>query len=222
MRTYGWSFSQQGAWLLLLLLIFLVPACATTRDPTEMSEVRWELERLAEDRFLADGELGARSCVLDAMGERCREWRQFRADLLRLAADAPQDRYVVGQVVYSLVRSGAHDEALAILRTCGTVPWWCQALGGFALAESGRVVEAEAAFDEALRSMPRDERCEWTDLSALVSGDVESAHEEASCPADLDRFWWLVDAAWLIPGNEGRLPAGRSPLQPGGAVRAHG
>lgn len=199
---------MKGARQLLPLVAALLQACASTPDPTNRTEVRWRVGRLLEDRFLADGGVGGHACLLDTASERCRAWREFRSELLRRSAQAPEDPYVVGQVVYALVRSGAYEEARATLSPCRTAAWWCRVLEGHVLAESGRVGEAEAVFDEALGLMPEEERCEWADVSLLVSGTVRKAYGGSSCRERLEReerFWWLVDPAWVVPGNDRRL-----------------
>lgn len=186
----------------------LLPACASTPDPTDLTEVRGGVERLIENRYLTRGGMGARTCRLDAASELCKEWREFRADLLRRRATTPRDPYVVGQVVYALVRNDAHEEALATLRPCQTEAWWCRVLEGHVLVESGRLREAEDVFDEALGLMPAEERCEWTDVSLLVTGKVRAAYGGSSCQEWLEleeRFWWLVDPSWAMPGNDRRM-----------------
>lgn len=218
--------------LAMLALTTLSWACATTsgRDSTEQPEVREDLEPadVREDlegsgiqeavrrelhlmiiddavRHL-DGMPGA---VISCREEQdCARWNAYAGALLGMAERAPRDRYVQGQVVYSLVRGERHDLALIVLEACQATEWWCRALQGFTLAESGRVAEAEAAFDQALLLMPEEALCEWNDLSPLVSRDSWLAYEGSSCLERLERleeFWWLADPAWAVPGNDRRV-----------------
>jgi hypothetical protein len=216
-----------GAGSTTLLLAALSWGCATTPEPdstvqpdigvslgspdakeaTVQQAIRSELDQLilSTYRTTVGWPRGAVACVEDPGHEDCAQWRAFAGALLGMADRMPKNRFVQGQVVFSMVRGQAHDLAQMVVEGCEVSDWWCQVLQAFVLAESGRVVEAEAVFDEALLLMPEQDLCDWTDLSPLVSRDSWSAYEGSSCLERLDRveeFWWLADPAWAVPGND--------------------
>jgi hypothetical protein len=98
------------------------------------------------------------------------------------------------------------DEALSVARDCQASAWWCAALEGFLLHEVGQVLEAEEVFLVALREMPPQTRCEWSDaMSVLLQGGLADAFNGTSClarDAIERRIWWLSDPFYLIPGND--------------------
>ena len=178
-----------------------------TQERSEPPAIQRELRDLISDGFRTfEGMTGAvTACLQDQV---CAEWDSYAGALLGIAQRAPEDDYIQGQVVYSLVRGERHDLALVALEACQASEWWCKALLGFTLAESGRVVEAEAALDQALLVMPEDELCEWNDLLPLVSADAWSAYQGSSCFSRLEQmeqFWWLADPAWAVPGNDRKV-----------------
>lgn len=150
-------------------------------------------------------QVNATACNRDPHGEPCADWRAFAGALLGYAQRAPRDYYIQGQVVYALVRGGAHDLAATVAESCQAAGWWCGVLRGFALAEGRRLVEAEAAFDAALQVMPERECIIWTDVSLLVSGSAAKALLRSEQCVDrlrhIETFWRLVDPAWSVPGN---------------------
>ncbi|HZD78689.1 MAG TPA: hypothetical protein VE646_01445, partial [Actinomycetota bacterium] len=95
-------------------------------------------------------------------------------------------RWVIGQLVYYLVESRNVDEAERVASRCG-IPetWWCSALLGYVHHMRREYIEAEAAFREALASMPVPLRDEWM-TRYVLTGDVLEELEEAS-PTERDR-----------------------------------
>lgn len=187
-------------------LSIFVASCYFALDPTHRDDVRSEVRHLAVSEYLRGDLDRFRFCQPDSERDRCRGRSELIENFLEQAIEAPADPFVRGQVVHSLVRMGAYDEALSILDPCPIAEhWWCRALEGHVLAERGQVVEAQSAFDYALRLMPESVRCEWTDLSPLMSGKAWSAYKGDSCVQRLERldeFWWLADPAWTEPGND--------------------
>jgi hypothetical protein len=176
----------------------------------EPDRIRRELEILIRQEFRLTGGMpvAARACDSNIASDDCARWRAFAGALLGISERAPRDRYIQGQVVYSLVRGGAYDVALAVLERCQVAAWWCAALRGFAMAESGRVVDAESAFDQALDLMSGADYCVWTDVSPLLSGEAAAVFDEASCSERrelLPLFWALADPAWSVAGNDRRV-----------------
>ncbi len=98
------------------------------------------------------------------------------------------------------------DAALRAAVSCGPVTnWWCRALAGFALHVRGDYQAAQEAFGDALSAMPDEQRCDWTDLSEVLVGDLRKSYRRLSCEerADLQsRILWLADPFYSRPGNE--------------------
>lgn len=122
-----------------------------------------------------------------------------------LAERAP-DRWVIGQLVYYLIENRDVDGATRVATTCG-IPevWWCAALRGYILHLTADDVASEAAFREALASMPPDERASWMSPRYVLTAGGEKLFEQMA-PADRDRkwelFWRLSDPLFLIGGND--------------------
>jgi len=136
-----------------------------------------------------------------------------RRELLDRLADGarrlPGSAWIAGQRVRYQIEAGRPDSALAAARACRAGGGWCRALAGWALHAAGREAEAERAFDRWLEALPAGERCEATDLSDLLEGDLRGRFRDLSCPdprrdAFVRRFWWLADPLRLVEGNERR------------------
>jgi hypothetical protein len=121
-------------------------------------------------------------------------------------AERAPGRWVIGQLVYYLIENRDVDGATRVATECG-IPevWWCAALRGYILHLTADDVESEAAFREALASMPPDERALWTSLRFVLTPDGEELFERMA-PAEHDRrwelFWRLSDPLFLIEGND--------------------
>ena len=133
------------------------------------------------------------------------------ATLDSLAALAPEDEWIAGQRVRYLVEAARWDDAVSAAARCDTTPWWCSALAGLALHARGDAARADSAFGAALREMPSDERCRWTDLAMLLEGrarDLWKRHRctEGDVGAARDslaaRVWWLAQPFHLRSGND--------------------
>lgn len=130
--------------------------------------------------------------------------------LVTAVRNFPDHWWMVGQLVRYLVEADRPEEAVSVARRC-RVPapdaWWCDALAGFSHHGAGRYVEAERTFDDALHGMPAENRCEWTDLSDLLRGEVHGDYRDLEC-TERDslqrRIWWLSDPFMSQPGNEAR------------------
>jgi hypothetical protein len=123
------------------------------------------------------------------------------------AGHLPADEWVAGQRVRYLVEAQRWDGALQVARGCRAAPWRCGLLEGFVHHTSGDFAAADSVFDAALADSPEELRCDWTDLSKLLDGDLEPSYRDASCADRLAanrRIWWLADPLYLVPGNERR------------------
>lgn len=123
------------------------------------------------------------------------------------AALLPSDEWITGQRVRYLVEAGRPADARRVVQPCRTVQWWCGLLAGYTHHVAGDFAAAESAFDAALTAAPSELRCDWTDLSRLLEGDLEPSYRDASCSEREvvnRRTWWLADPLYLVPGNERR------------------
>lgn len=129
------------------------------------------------------------------------------AKLSQLAERSRADEWIAGERVRYMVENGEDSAAVVAARECWASTWWCGVLIGFALHESGRYAEAEAAFDSALAAMPHDVRCTWTDISLLLDDDERDAYLALPCDARDSverRFWALAQPSYAVQGNDRR------------------
>jgi hypothetical protein len=132
-----------------------------------------------------------------------------RTELLTLLAETAEqiaDPWVTGQLVRYLVENGGFGEAIQVVRTCRLQEtWWCSALLGYVLHVRGEFVEAEAAFQEAVASLPEDDHEHWLTPRYIFSRDDEKDFNRAD-PEERQRqwdlFWRLSDPLFLLEGND--------------------
>lgn len=141
-------------------------------------------------------------------GDAIRRARQRLLRELETASRAlPGDDWITGQHVRYLIEARDTAAARAAIRECAATKWWCDALAGYTLHVTGEFAAADTAFARALEAMPRDTRCEWTDLSRLLTSDFRKEYERLSCDerhALAGRIWLLADPLLMTPGNERR------------------
>jgi hypothetical protein len=135
--------------------------------------------------------------------------KKARAALLKtlagLAVRAPNDGWIAGQRVRYLLESNNDSAAVTVARSCSAEEWWCAALLGLTLHESGIGLGADSAFAHALATMPADERCKWTDMSLVLNPAQRKRLGSVGCGQNEQlaaRLWWLSDPFLAIPGNE--------------------
>lgn len=119
----------------------------------------------------------------------------------------PGDWWISGQLVRYLVEAGQSKEAVSAAHACAADSWWCLALQGYALHESREYELADSAFAAAMRLAPAEERPDWTDVSVLLERGASGRYRrlsEAEQGRFEERFWWLADPLYLVPGNERR------------------
>lgn len=136
-----------------------------------------------------------------------RQRERLLAKLDSAAALLPGDDWIVGQRVRYLVEAGRDSLALASLDDCRAAAWWCAALHGYVLHDLGDFAGAERAFAEALEGMPAKERARWSDPRPILGGEGWGAFKKidgAARDSMLERFWWLADPLWSVPGNDRR------------------
>src|ERR1700737_1561736 len=181
---------------------------------------QWEFER--RRRFGLPSIYTNQSAPCDRIGRFCLRHRgvafepipnepldESRENLRRVLDSAarllPGDDWIAGQRVRYRVDAGDGTAAVQAARSCRGTNWWCAALEGMARHVTGDFVGAEAAFQRALSHMPRERRCNWTDLSFLLEESLRAAYQRLACEerADYDRrVWRMADPLFLTPGNE--------------------
>jgi len=145
-----------------------------------------------------------------AAGQVADEHRPAAIEALDAAGQAsPGDDWIVGHRVGMRIKQGLMDEAREVAEACEATPWWCAALQGFTRQQTGRILEAEEAFERALEAMPSQVWCAWTEeISWLLEPELAEEYAAARCVDRgplMERFWWLADPLYLTPGNERRV-----------------
>ena len=143
--------------------------------------------------------------------EEPRRIREARARLIAALDSAatrlPGDEWIAGQRVRYLVEDAQPAAALVAARSCRAAAWWCEALAGFALHAAGDFTGADTTFQAALRTMPVEERCRWTDISLLLDDELHRRYRRLGCkergPIEA-RVWWLAQPLYLLPANDRR------------------
>jgi len=137
--------------------------------------------------------------------------RQARTRLLDAldgaAATIPGDEWIVGQRVRYLLEGRQPLLAARVVEQCRAVTWWCEALGGLVRHVGGDFVGADSVFAAALADMPDDERCEWSDISSLLEGDLAARYRRLDCASRAAfeaRWWWLAQPLYSLGGNDRR------------------
>lgn len=137
--------------------------------------------------------------------------RHARSSLLAAldgaAATIPGDEWIVGQRVRYLLEDRQPLLAARVVEQCRAVAWWCEALGGLVRHLSGDFVGADSVFAAALADMPDDERCQWSDISPLLEGELAARYRRLDCAGRATfeaRWWWLAQPLYLLGGNDRR------------------
>jgi hypothetical protein len=133
---------------------------------------------------------------------------QARERLLRQLATAgerlPGDGWIVGQLVRYLVEQGELEFAVSTAQACRSTRWWCDALEGFARHTAQDYEGADSVFGRALREMPKQESCQWIDLSELLD-EGRRQYQKLSCSERQsagERIWWLARPLYSQRGND--------------------
>ena len=123
------------------------------------------------------------------------------------ASILPADAWITGQRVRFALDQSDTVRAERAAAGCRAPEWWCTALGGYLVHARGDHRRSDAIFLAMLEQMPADERCRWTDLSALLDDEGRRAYQLVPCAArdSLNRrIWWLSDPLYTEPGNDRR------------------
>jgi len=125
---------------------------------------------------------------------------------LRETLEQIRDPWVLGQYVHYLAEDGTYREAARVARECGiSATWWCSALLGYVLHLQDDFIEAEAAFREAIRTVPSNETDKWRMPTYLLSSDGRrtlSQLPEGEREVRQELFWELSDPLFLVEGND--------------------
>jgi hypothetical protein len=123
------------------------------------------------------------------------------------AALLPTNDWITGQRIRYLVDAGRLSDANEVAAECHAAAWWCDALSGFVAHLQADFEAADSLFAVSLDSMPEHQRCEWTDLRALLDPDLARMYRRVPC-GDRDslnlRIFWLADPMYSLPGNDRR------------------
>jgi hypothetical protein len=156
--------------------------------------------KVKDERLSIDGGLSQR--VLPAVvSQRQRVITLFDSAVRRM----PAHTLLTGQLVRLLVDQDSLDRALAVVRDCHTLDWWCNALSGYVHARKGNQLDAEVFFTAAAQGLVDADRCTWTDVGVLLDSAGRAAYTKMSCAERQtfnERFWWLADPLWSEPGND--------------------
>ncbi|MGD8727399.1 MAG: hypothetical protein PVH40_07120 [Gemmatimonadales bacterium] len=119
----------------------------------------------------------------------------------------PADAWITGQRVRYLVDAGRLEAARQAAADCQADAWWCAALSGFVAHLRSDFAVSDSSFSISLSRMSDEQRCEWTDLTETLGGDLATRYRETPC-RDRDRLnariFWLADPLYLLPGNDRR------------------
>lgn len=121
------------------------------------------------------------------------------------AAARPDDALAFAQVVYAHTRLSDFQETLAVAGECTFVAWWCELLLGMVHERGGRPAEAAAYFRSALPDSDPALAALLTGIGDLLDGKDRSAYQRLTGRERSDfeqRFWWLTNPMWSIPGND--------------------
>lgn len=199
-----------------------VPPEALERHLSRLRELQADFERFRErhtpvtperEDATCDEQIG-RICIWfggEDEGEpvELAETRRARVELIRELSDAFEElpsAWTIGQLVHYLVESQNVQEAERVARGCGIeAVWWCHALTGYALHARTEYTDAEAAFREALGTMPEEERRAWTSPRFIMTDDGRDAFDALDDPereARFELYWTLSDPLFLFEGND--------------------
>lgn len=193
---------------------------AEARRLAERAQVRFErIHRLnlpsrnSARRGECDARIG-RFCQWNSsddtvVAKESRVVRRARAALLAsldsAARRSPRDGWIAGQRIRYLFEAGDDSTALKVAGQCRGIQWWCDALRGLTLHETGASAASDSAFARALSAMPESERCRWTDVTPLLNPGQKKRYGRVGCgrnEAIAARLWWLADPFLSVPGND--------------------
>jgi hypothetical protein len=139
-----------------------------------------------------------------------------------LVREYPGNEAAIGQLVDQALIHGDRRRAWDAAEACRAALWWCQSLRGY-VRHDAAPGSGSAQLDSAVAGAPqgiaafitppdplipdRGLDCEWNDVGHLLSGALLDEYKRSSCNSDrafTERFWWLSDPLWSVPGNERR------------------
>jgi hypothetical protein len=116
----------------------------------------------------------------------------------------PSDEWVASQQVRYLVEAKRYARAREVAERCTASgsAYFCRALAGVAMHDSGAVAAADSAFTAALAAMPDSTRCKWLDIELLLDDDIADRFSHADCEGKAriaESFWRLTNPLYLRP-----------------------
>ncbi len=140
------------------------------------------------------------------------EWPEVgegRVELISFLSETMErvtNRWIIGQLVYYLIENRDVAGATRVATGCGIdETWWCAALRGYILHLTADYVASEAAFREALASMPPEERERWMSLRYVLTEEGEewfASLDSGERERRWEQFWYLSDPVFLLQGND--------------------
>lgn len=133
--------------------------------------------------------------------------RRLIALLDSLSRRHPGDEWLAGMTVHYRVDGRQLAGADSAARACGATSWWCHALLGYAAQMRGDAWTADSSFEIALREMPDDVRCSWTDIHVLLPERARGRYETLPCSERQvmeRRYWMLARPQLASPVNDWR------------------
>ncbi|HEY4219451.1 MAG TPA: hypothetical protein VGM67_20045 [Gemmatimonadaceae bacterium] len=136
--------------------------------------------------------------------------RQRRNELIRVLDGAaqllPGDAWVAGQRVRYLVEADSIDAALrAANAECRGPASWCNALAGYAAQVGARFATADSSFSRALAAMDSAQRCQWFDISDLLSGALADRFKKLDCAGRehfVRRLFWFGAPLYSVSATD--------------------
>jgi hypothetical protein len=132
----------------------------------------------------------------------------YKSDLKRQLRRIPADIWLNSELVRIDMERSDYVRAMESAMACRADRWWCDALRAYVMHSAGLWKRADSTWNHVLAAMPESERCAWLDPSWIVN-DAEFLwiFAAADCARQVkiaERFWWLADPLYSIPGNERR------------------
>ncbi|MEO7455709.1 MAG: hypothetical protein ABIY52_05560, partial [Gemmatimonadaceae bacterium] len=133
--------------------------------------------------------------------------RELLAELDDMAARYPGDDWLAATRVHYRLDGRDTVAADSVAAECRATGWWCSALAGYAAHARGNSARADAAFAEAIATMPDDVACAWRNITPLLGGRDRDVYEAQTCDerrVSEARYWMLSRPQFSTGANDWR------------------